>query len=469
MISFVLNDVNTQSSAHPRIPVLGYIRGIARLTGTKDACRDGDCGACAVLLGKTGKSGIVYSAVNSCLLPMGEVQGCHLVTIEGLNRSDGLTPIQQAFYDLGASQCGYCTPGMIVSLTGFFLNTTDPSLKAGMEALDGNICRCTGYQSVKRATGELCKSFSEDELKQAIDPLRRIRLLSEKRFLPDYFVDVPHMLEELQAEGSDSQEMFPRDGILVAGGTDLYVQGTEKLEHADLVLLSSRPDLNFIRVSGGVCLIGATVTVEQIRRSEILWEILPSLYEALVLVSSTPVRNRATVGGNIINASPIGDLTIIFLALGASAVLANGEEQRTVTLENFFQGYKELDIRENEILESLSFQIPEHGSRFSFEKIAKRKYMDIASVNSAMLLQEEGGLVRCIRISAGGIAPIPMFLRRTCEYLTGRKITRETIKGAAEIASGEVSPLSDVRGSAEYKTVLLKRLIYAHLLEEERV
>lgn len=464
MIGFFLNDKKIQSDCSSGILVLDFIREQTGLTGTKEGCREGDCGACMVLLGRPVKNGIIYNAVNSCLLTLGQIQGCHVVTIEGLNRSDGLTPIQKAFFDRVASQCGFCTPGMIISITGFFLSTAELSLEAGIEALSGNICRCTGYQSIKRAIQDLCKVFSEDELRNTSFPEERVALLVKLQFLPDYFLEVPRNLKDFEPYCLDTQQSSLDKGVLVAGGTDLYIQKAEELRYKKLVFLSNRPEMNFIRVKDKHCHIGATVTIDQIRRSDVIRGLIPSLFETLGLVSSTPIRNRATIGGNIINASPIGDMTIIFLALGASVVLSSGTKQRRVPLEEFFLGYKKLDIKDTEILDSLFFPIPNPGARFNFEKVAKRRYLDIASVNSAILFREEEGIIREIRISAGGVAPVPILLRRTCKYLSEKKLYSQVIDKAAEIAVSDISPISDVRGSAQYKTILLKRFIYAHLM-----
>ena len=467
MIGFFLNNKKIQSDRSSGTLVLDFIREQTSLTGTKEGCREGDCGACMVLLGRPVKNGIIYNAVNSCLLTLGEIQGCHVVTIEGLNRSDGLTPIQRAFFDRVASQCGFCTPGMIISITGFFLNTAELSMEAGIEALSGNICRCTGYQSIKRAIQDLCEVFSGDELRNTSLPEERVALLVKLHFLPDYFLEVPRNLKDFEPYCLETQQSSLDKGVLVAGGTDLYIQKAEELRYKKLVFLSNRPEMNFIHVKDKHCHIGATVTIEQIRRSDVIRGLIPSLFKTLGLVSSTPIRNRATLGGNIINASPIGDMTIIFLALGASVVLNNGTKQRRVPLEKFFLGYKKLDIKGTEILDSLFFPIPNPGDRFNFEKVAKRRYLDIASVNSAILFREEEGIIREIRISAGGVAPVPMLLRRTCEYLSEKKLHKQVIDKAAEIAAIEVSPISDVRGSAQYKTVLLKQFIYAHLMSKK--
>ena len=204
---------------------------------------------------------------------------------------------------------------------------------------------------------------------------------------------------------------------------------------------------------------GAAVTARQLRESPVFKELFPDLHDFLALFASTQIRSRATVGGNIINASPIGDLTILFLALGAILNLSG----RSVPLNEFYLGYKELDKKPGELLTEVSFPVPEQGSVLSALKVSKRQYLDIASVNSAMLFRIGDGVVLDSRISAGGVAPIPLLLERTGEYLKGKPVTDETINGACETALHEISPIRDIRGSREYKTELLKAQIRAHL------
>ena len=446
MISFLCNNSETTVDCAEGLPVLDWIRSQPHLPGTKEGCREGDCGACTVVVGRPVASGVEYSAVCSCLLPMGEINGCHLVTIEGLTTGDELTPFQQSFYDEGASQCGFCTPGMIMSLTGNLLGTERPSSSTAMESLDGNICRCTGYVAVKRAVNSVMSQFS---LKSG----QRIESLIEEGHIPSYFSTVEERLKQLPS-------VTPKtDSITVAGGTDIYVHSSEQLSSRNPEFLTQRDNLKFIRKSKGTVEIGAGVSLKQLRESQMLAEILPGLKEFLLKVSSTQIRSRATVGGNIVNASPIADMAVILLALNAAVTVS----ERSIPLHRFYLGYKKLDMRPGEILTAVSFPVPDSGSVLSSLKVSKREFLDIASVNSSVFFTVEKGVLGSVRLSAGGVAPVPLLLEKTGAFLSGKTISEETINTACTIAADEIAPVSDIRGSSEYKTQLLKAQIRAHL------
>jgi len=451
MISFICNNELVSTDCSTGLPLLDWIRSQHGIKGTKEGCREGDCGACTVLLGKQVSGGMVYSALCSCLLPTGEANGCHLVTIEGLTTEDELTPFQNSFYNEAASQCGFCTPGMIMSLTGCLLSSQELTVSAAMESLGGNICRCTGYVAVKRAVEDVMNSFPSRYA-------NRLEMLISRGHVPDYFRTVPDRLKLLPQLVSQGQ------GALIAGGTDMYVHSSDESVTADPVLLSGRKDLDFITIEGEFVKIGALVTTEQLRTSRDINRFFPELNEYLLRVSSTQIRNRATVGGNLVNASPVADLAILFLALNSTVFLSGGG---AVPLHNFYLGYKKLALNPGEMLTHLSFPVPEKDAILSMLKVCKREYLDIASVNSALLIRTGNGCISSARLSAGGVAPFPLLLERTASFLCGKPLNRKTIKDACRIASLEVSPISDIRGSSEYKRELLGAEIMAHLTRLE--
>ncbi len=448
MISFICNNKEISADSPGGLPVLDWIRAQNGLKGTKEGCREGDCGACTVVVGKPVKNGIEYSALCSCLLPLGEIAGCHLVTIEGLSsdNSDELTPFQRSFYDEAASQCGFCTPGMIMSLTGCLLGSPELTVSAAMEALDGNICRCTGYVAVKRSVHSVIEALPQKWE-------NRLDMLIANGHIPAYFKTISQRLGKLPSSTNSS------DGTVVAGGTDIYVHSSNKLSGEQPDFLCRRDDLNYIRRDREVVRVGSAVTFNQLRRSPVISSILPGLKNFLSKVSSTQIRSRATVGGNIINASPIADMAIVFLALDASVTVSG----RSIPLREFYLSYKKLDMQPGDILTEISFPLPEPGSTLSSLKVAKREFLDIASVNSSMLFRIDNGVILFARVSAGGVSPIPLLLARTGSYLCGQTLSEETIKEACKLAENEISPISDVRGSKQYKIQLLKAQIRAHL------
>ena len=454
---FLLNRNSVEENVPPDELLLDIIRHNRGLTGTKEACREGDCGACQILVGELISNRIRYQAVNACLLPAGAISGHHVVTIEGLN-SEQLNPIQRALVDNGAIQCGFCTPGLVMALTGFFLNSTLSDESAALDWIAGNLCRCTGYAGIKRAVSALCLQFD-----LSASPLeRRIEDLIAWQILPAYFSTVPEMLSQYSARKT-SEPL--NNAVLIAGGTDLFVQKPEKLHSQALHFLSNESLQPLIRKENSDCVINALTTIEQIRTSPLLQSCFPRLAEDFKLICSAPIRQRATLGGNLINASPIADLAVFFLALDAQLTLLSGSQTRSVSLQQFFQGYKQIDLKPGERLLEIRFEIPAKADRFSYEKVSKRVHLDIAAVNSAMLIQEQAGKINKVHISAGGVAPFPLYLAKTCAYLVGQNVCLETVKTAAEIAQSEIAPISDTRGSAHYKRLLLRQLLYAHFVK----
>ncbi|HWR32330.1 MAG TPA: FAD binding domain-containing protein [Chitinophagaceae bacterium] len=463
MIRFILNDKEVAVKLPPGTALLDFIRYQQGLTGTKIGCREGDCGACTVLVGEIINDELLYKSMTSCLMPIGNAKGKHIVTIEGINFPDELNPLQQAMADYGATQCGFCTPGFVMSLAGFCLSDKKPTEQNAIAALDGNICRCTGYKSIEKAAGKVAAIMYERNGEEITS------FVARRKILPGYFAGIKARLQALitlrQAQGDIS---FQNNGSIVGGGTDLYVQKHEEMVHADIRFVFDEPAMNGITEEDNKCVIGPSVTVSDLKNSSFFNKVFPDFQRYSKLVSSTPIRNMATIAGNFVNASPIGDLTIFFLALDAQIDLCQtsleGESLRTVPLREFYKEYKQLDKKPEEIISKIWFEIPDKGSYFNFEKVSKRTHLDIASVNSAMLITINGNEIVKAGLSAGGVGPVPVFLKKTSWYLIGQKINEETIYGAIEAMKTEISPISDARGSKEYKTLLLGQLIRAHFL-----
>ncbi len=443
-MKFILNQEIIEISVPLGTPTLNFLRSVG-MKGVKEGCHEGDCGACMVLLGELKDNNLMYKATTSCLLPIGEVAGKHVVTIEGLNQEE-LNPIQQALVDRGGVQCGFCTPGFVVSLTAFFMNGNLEKDNI-LTSIEGNVCRCTGYASIIRATEQLSEQI--DIVKNS--KKERIQALIDAKILPSYFTDIYNKLKELK------KTLQQNEGTFIAGGTDLFVQK----KTVDDPIFLSKMNLAGIWTDKTHIFIGAMADTESIRSSVELNTIL-NTENHLAQISSLPIRQKATIGGNIVNASPIGDLTIYFLALDADISLKFNGKKRIIKLKDFFKGYKTLDLKKGEILEWI--RIKKEKKLFSFEKVAKRMHVDIASVNSALSLKYDNNKILEPHLSAGGIGPIPMYLEKTSSFLENKKISSDNVKEAAQIADTEISPISDVRGSALYKRLLLRQLIYAHFI-----
>lgn len=453
MIRFILNDQTIAADLPPGTPLLDLIRYRQQLPGTKIGCREGDCGACTILVGTIENNRLRYRSATSCLMPLGNAQGKHIVTIEGIN-GDGLTPVQQAMKDEGATQCGFCTPGFVMSLTGFCLDEQSTDCIA---SIDGNICRCTGYASIKRAAAKI------EKLIQVRGNDTALEYAVAQGVIPAYFLTAEERLKQLETT-VDALSIDPAL-IRVGGGTDLYVQKHDTIKDASIRFMNDDPSMKGIEMDSNRCVIGAAATVTDLRESSILQAHFPLLHAHTKLVSSTPIRNMATVAGNLVNASPIGDLTVFFLALDAQLVLSDGKNARTLPLDLFYKGYKDLDKTPDEWITQISFPLPDNDTKFNFEKVSKRTYLDIASVNSACRLQLDGDTIVDARISAGGVGPTPLLLRAASAWLKGRTVSPGLVHELAERAQSELSPISDARGTAAYKRLLLAQLIRAHFLQ----
>ena len=453
MIEFILNNKTIKTEKPSGSLLLDFVRYDKSLTGTKIGCREGDCGACTVLIGDLKNGQMDYKQVTSCLTPLGNVQGKHVVTIEGLNM-ESLSPVQQYIVDESGSQCGFCTTGFVVSLTQFCLTNSAPSYKDAIASIDGNICRCTGYKPIERAAKHITESLSDKSEKETLD------WLITQKFIPSYFKDISTQLNKLIPVIKTEQ-----NGKLVGGGTDLYVQKMDQLIDHDVNLITEFSEIRFTKVENGICSLGAGNTATDMLESDEMQSMFPSLTDHIKLVASSPIRNIATLGGNFVNASPIGDFTAFFLAINANITLTEDGQDRTIFLKDFYKGYKELDKTPGEFISSISFNVPIANSHFNFEKVSKRIHLDIASVNTAIQISVTDNEINETHLSAGGVGPIPMYLNETSAFLNGKELSAQNMKSANDVLQREISPISDVRGSADYKRLLLRQLFYAHFIK----
>ena len=522
MIRFLLNNKMVRTDEPPGMLLLDLIRYGEFLTGTKIGCREGDCGACTVLVGEMGeevvegvrlseevelgegvargrvtKGKMVYRPVTSCLTALGNVHLKHVVTIEGLN-GEGLNFLQRVICEEGGTQCGFCTPGFIVSMAGFCLSDTAPTQANAVAAVDGNICRCTGYKSIERALARVveflgypsgAKGTSEEKrgtkLPDALD-VDPIRFAIKNGIVPAWFAEIPARLAAMSLQGNgmlhgrkgggeggngaanrlwQGSEHGSQQGLrFLGGGTDLYVQQHEAMVEAELDFLAIKDEMKGIVAVDGKCVIGGAATVSDMIVSPVIRRAFPHFDEYAKLISSTPIRNIATIAGNFVNASPIGDLTIFFLALDARLLLSDGAGRREVALRKFYKGYKVLDKTPGEYIERISFDLPGRDMLFHFEKVSKRTNLDIASVNSAMLVRMSEGRIVEAALAAGGVGPVPAWLEGASFVMIGRMPEAELVEEVVERAQAEISPISDARGTEEYKRLLLGQLIKAHFL-----
>jgi xanthine dehydrogenase small subunit len=458
------------------VTLLEWLRA-AGLTGCKEGCAEGECGACAVLVARPrGDTATEWTAVNACLLPAAGLAGQEVITAEGLGTPDQLHPVQREMADRGGSQCGYCTPGFICSMAAeYYRADRGPSdiaaanghgqLREGaaaehgpngfdLHALSGNLCRCTGYRPIRDAAYALGRPDPDDPLWTRLDqpapatPAIRITGEDGSYLRP---ADLAEALE-LLAEHPAAQ--------LVAGSTDWGVE--LNLRHARAALsigIDRLAELRELSVQDGWISIGAALTLSEIEH-ELAGEV-PLLAELLPQFGSRLIRNGATLGGNLGTASPIGDAAAALLALQASLVLAARAGERTVGLADYFTGYRQSVKRPDELIKAVRIPTPV-APISAFHKIAKRRFDDISSVAVGYALRLDRDPVTGrdrvaeIRIGLGGVAATPLRALRTEAALTGQPWTQPTAEAAAEILAREGTPVSDHRASAEYRIAMLR-------------
>lgn len=470
-VQFILNNEEVSADVPPGMLALDYLRQHRQLNGTKSGCKEGDCGACTVIVGQLSVDGkLRYLPMTSCLIPIGELEGKHLVTIEGLNM-EGLSPVQQAMVDCGGSQCGYCTPGFVVAMTAGLMEPRLPlNEKGALHAISGNLCRCTGYRSIKSAGLQVIEGLA-DKLKSG----DRVQSLVEAGALPAYFKGIEARLKAMrtdlsQNETSESSPPEPREAspvprprVIISGGTDLYVQRGDELPGADVVLLNNREPIPAAELREGQVCFDARMTFEAFAEDPLILRHIPEMPAYNDLIASWPMRTRSSIGGNICNASPIADMTCLMLALEAELTLGGSDgRQRSVPLREFYLGYKKMDKKPDEVVDTISFPTFEKPTLVNWEKVSKRAWLDIATVNAACKIRVDGGTVAEAHLALGGVAATPLYLREASRYLEGQPLEARSIHRCVEVAMGEFSPLGDVRGSAHYKRLLARQLLLAH-------
>ena len=461
-IKFFLNNRLVDTTVPFNTTALEFIRNRAGLTGTKLGCGEGDCGTCTIALGKPVNGDIRYKAVNSCLIPVAKLHHKHVVTIEGISEGNQLHPIQTAILEEHATQCGFCTPGITMSLFAYLAGNKNPDDKGVRLALEGNLCRCTGYLPIKKASERSVEYFA-----------------SRSFAFPSYFKDVQARLNQLIKENQPVDEnkhyFIPKtekelldyldknpDSVKIAGGTDLMViRNLRDTVYPKMADISEIDELQYVRFDNETLYIGANATLSDVLENDEIGKRFRVLTEALELMASKQIRNIATVSGNIANASPIADTATVLLASEAKIHLASARNRRTIPLNDFYISYKKTELKPEEIIENIEIPLPE-GYLYSFEKSSKRKAVDISTVNSAVAVLVKNNVIEDIRIAYGGIAPVPIRIKEAERFLKGKALKEDVILKAASTAMENVKPITDMRGSEEYRKLLVKNHLIKH-------
>lgn len=472
-IRFFLNGTLKEISVNGETTVLELLRSRFRLNGIKEGCGEGDCGACTVVIGEVREGKVHYKSAAGCLYLAAKLEGKHLITIEGLAQKEKLHPIQEAVLNAHATQCGFCTPGVILSILALYLERPNPGKEEFRRYLEGNLCRCTGYAAIRKVPEYLedLTIDSENIRPSYLDQTeeKQLAFVHEDIFVDDgvnaYYSPVSE--ENLVAFIKDHGELVSGKNLrFLNGGSDVVVGIKKRNQHyrllVDISRVSSLQKISYgedhqLTIGGGVTLSAIIDTVKPL---------FPQFSDAVLSMCSEQVRSSATLAGNLVNASPVADTVPLLMAMNAVLTLRGCEGTRCVPVREFYHGYKQTENKSDEWVASISIPLGEYDF-IHFEKVSKRKEVDISAVNSAMALKISDGIIKKASIACGGVGPTTLFMPETSHYLEGMSMTEETFLGAYEIIGREAAPIGDVRGSADYRKAVMQNLLMKHYLAYE--
>jgi len=444
------------SNYTPNTTLLEYLRSQNGAKGTKEGCNEGDCGACTVVLVEKTKIGLKYRAVNSCVMFLPSIHGKQIITIEDLGTVDELHPIQKIFVDEHASQCGFCTPGFIMSLFAQKADNIDSSKDELVEAINGNLCRCTGYKPIVASANDLTqvknlhefKKYTNQDLINKLDTKKHISIRKN-----EYNYLLPYSLNE----ALELRNQFP-DYTITSGGTDLVLKVSKRKEKIYKIIdISSILELQGIEETGEEFVIGAGTKIEDVYQFSKLK--IPSLAEMLAFFGAKQIRNRAAIGGNIATASPIGDINPVLFALSAKLELSSITGKRIIEIEDFITGYRETKLAKNELITKILIPKNKNNKIFKSYKISKRTNLDISTVSAAFMLELDAEIIKNVKLVFGGMAAMTIRASKTENFLKEKIFNEKNIFEAADILKNEFKPITDARSSAEARKIMTKNLL----------
>jgi len=458
-IEFLLNDnLVSVNNLETNMTVLDYIRNEKNLKGTKEGCASGDCGACTAVIGELSKNKLEFNTINTCITFLYNLHGKQLITIENLNK-DNIHPVQKSMIKNDGSQCGFCTPGIIMSMYGMYKNRIKLTNHNVERSLAGNLCRCTGYRSIKTATLNMYEDKKiKDNDKKIIDILKRIPKKDIHINFENQNFYIHHNLKGLLRDINKVKKP-----IFVSGGTDIALEVTKKNNDLNNIFyLGLNKDLNFIKIKKDNLHIGSTTPINKLL--PYLEKFYPSFAKMFLRYGSEQIRNVASIGGNLASASPIGDSSPVLIALQAKIVI-EGKNKREILLREFFKGYRKTSLKHNEIIKEIIIPIRKNNFLKCY-KISKRIEDDISSIFMAISGSLKKNLFTEIKIVCGGMAAIPTMALKTQKFLLNKEFNEENIIQAKKIILTDFQPLSDMRASSKYRSLISQNLLYRFYLEK---
>jgi xanthine dehydrogenase small subunit len=455
------------TDAPPTRTVLQHVREDLHCTGTKEGCAEGDCGACTVVIGELRGDMMELKTVNSCIQFLPTLDGKALFTVEDLKQPNGeLHPVQQAMVECHGSQCGFCTPGFVMSLWGLYLQQEGrdppPERKEIDDALSGNLCRCTGYRPIIDAAQRMCElprvGFDREALAQSLQAIRRTDMLTYTRDGQSFHI--PLTLEQLIRLRAANL-----NACILSGSTDVGLWVTKQMRNlGDIIYIGQVAELKAMTEKDGKLEIGAGVTLDD-AYAALCRHYRRELSEMRQRFASLPIRNAGTLGGNVANGSPIGDSAPWLIALEAAIVLRGAAGQRAMPLEDFYLDYQKKDLRPDEFVEAVRVPLPQAHRRFRTYKLSKRFDQDISAVCAAFSITLDGNIVRNARIAYGGMAATSKRAAKAEAAINGREWNEASVQEAMQMLAQDYTPLTDMRASGTYRMKSAQNLLYRFWLE----
>ncbi|MDP2235595.1 MAG: xanthine dehydrogenase small subunit [Bacteroidales bacterium] len=469
ILQFLLNDKLIEidflkEDFLPSTTVLNYLRMQPGFMGTKEGCAEGDCGACTVVLAEVQNGELTYKTIDSCLLFLASIHGKQLITVEHLaeinDQKIKLHPVQQAMVEHHGSQCGYCTPGFVMSMFGMYKNAAETDNEELTDAMAGNLCRCTGYKPIAEAAQACCKNPKPDKFSlQQVEIVKRLTQIRKHQSTLE--ISAPkqiYLLPSRLDEALGFREKYPV-AVTINGATDTAIRQNKTHEFLPNILdLSAVEDIKHQKEGSAFFSLGAGTTLEQFK--QFVKANFPGLMPMLKVFASLQIRNVATIGGNLSTASPIGDLIPLFFALKAEVKLSSRTDNRMIPVEEYITGYRKTSLRHDEILEAVQIPKPEKGLVFFTEKVSTRRDLDISTVSSTLRLRlNTDNFVEEIAIIYGGMAAQVKRAVAAEKYLLGKQWCFEEAERASKLICEDFTPISDARSNAEYRVAAAKNLL----------